>query len=317
MALNLSASKTVIAPREATILGWIWRDGTLRASPHRIAALATCQPPPNVTGLRSFIGAYKVLGRVLPGCSQIISPLDAVTAGKESKDKIQWTDDLLSHFENAQKNLSSNQTITLPKSTDQLWIVTDDALRSGGLGATLYINCKNKLYLAGFFSAKLRNNQHTWLPCEIEALSISAAVKHFSPYIVQSDVNTCVLTDSKPCVQAFEKMCRGEFSSSPRVSTFLSTVSRFQVSLRHISGAAILPTDFSSRNVPACDNPSCQICSFVNFTAQSVVQRITTDDIVEGRAKMPFSTRTSWLAIQSDCQDLRRTHAHLLQGTIP
>jgi hypothetical protein len=171
---------------------------------------------------------------------QIISPLDAATAGKESRDKIQWTDDFFSHFENAQKNLSSNQTITLSRSTDQLWVVTDGALRSGGLGATLYINHKNKLYLAGIFIAKLRKNQHTWLLCEIEALSISAAVKHFSPYMIQSDVNTCVLTDSKPCVQAFENMCRGEFSASPHVSTFLSTVNRFHVSLSHISGASIL-----------------------------------------------------------------------------
>lgn len=108
-----------------------------------------------------------------------------------------------------------------------MWIVTDGALRSGGLGATLYIKRNDKIYLSGFFSAKLRANQHTWLPCEVEALSISAAVKHFSPYIVQSSLNACVLNDSKPCVQAFEKMCRGEFSTSPRVSTFLSTVTRF------------------------------------------------------------------------------------------
>lgn len=32
---------------------------------------------------------------------------------------------------------------------------------------------------------------------------------------------------------------------------------------------------------------------------------------------MPFTTRTSWLAIQQNCPDLRRTHAHLLQGTRP
>lgn len=32
---------------------------------------------------------------------------------------------------------------------------------------------------------------------------------------------------------------------------------------------------------------------------------------------MPFTTRTLWLAIQQDCSDLRRTHAHLLQGTRP
>ncbi len=36
------------------------------------------------------------------------------------------------------------------------------------------------------FSAKLRKHQVTWLPCEIEALGIAAAIKYFSPYIVQS-----------------------------------------------------------------------------------------------------------------------------------
>ena len=87
-------------------------------------------------------------------------------------------------------------------------------------------------------------------------------------------------------MQAFEKMCRGDFYSSQRVSTFFSTVSRFQVSLCHVSGAAILPTDFSSRNVPT----SCQLCTFVNPNAQSVVQRLTTEDIEDGRAKIPFTT---------------------------
>ena len=129
----------------------------------------------------------------------------------------------------------------------------------------MYINRKNKLQLSGYFSAKLRGNQHTWLPCEIEALSISTAIKHFSPYIVQSSSNACILTDSKPCAQAFEKMCRGEFSSSPRVSLFLSSASRYQVSVRHVSGAAILPTDFASRNAPECNNNirCCQIMFYI------------------------------------------------------
>ncbi|KAJ8349610.1 hypothetical protein SKAU_G00247400 [Synaphobranchus kaupii] len=59
-------------------------------------------------------------------------------------------------------------------------------------------------------------------------------------------------------MQAFEKLCRGEFSASPRVSTFLSTASRFQVSVRHVAGAAILPSDYASRNPPECDDMACQ-----------------------------------------------------------
>ena len=68
--LRLSASKTVVTPLTTTILGWVWNQGTLSASPHRIAPLSSCSPPETVRGLRSFIGAYKVLGRVLPHCSQ-------------------------------------------------------------------------------------------------------------------------------------------------------------------------------------------------------------------------------------------------------
>ena len=72
--LRLAGPKTVISPSSTTILGWIWKQGTISASPHRIAVMTSCPPPETVRGLRSFIGAYKVIGRVLPGCSAISSP---------------------------------------------------------------------------------------------------------------------------------------------------------------------------------------------------------------------------------------------------
>ena len=141
-------------------------------------------------------------------------------------------------------------SISLPRPDDELWIITDGAVKTPGIGATLYVTRNNKLQLAGFFSAKPRGRQVTWLPCKIEALSIAAVTNHFSPYIFQSKTAACILTDSKPCVQPFEKLCRDEFSSSPRVATFLSIVTRYQASVRHVSGAAILPSDFASRNAP-------------------------------------------------------------------
>ena len=193
--LNLSRSKTVICPRSTTILGWIWSQGKITASPHRIAVLSTCSRPETVHGLRSFIGAYKVLGRVLRNCSQLISPLENVIAGLKSQEKLNWTDELCDHFAAAQKSLGTNRSITLPKPSDQLWIVTDGSVGKHGIGATLYVDRNDKLLLAGFFSAKLRKHQVTWLPCEIEALSIAAAVKHYSPYIIQSKLKVCLLTE--------------------------------------------------------------------------------------------------------------------------
>lgn len=129
---------------------------------------------------------------------------------------------------------------SLPRPDDQLWIITDGAVRSPGLAATLYVSHANMLWLAGLFSAKLHRDQPIWLPCEIETLSITAAAKHFSLYIIQSKTSACNLTNSKPRVQAFEKLCCDEFSSSSRVATFLLTVSMYQATLCHVAGAAVL-----------------------------------------------------------------------------
>ncbi|XP_060603736.1 uncharacterized protein LOC132756634 [Ruditapes philippinarum] len=315
--LKLKPTKTIICPRSTTILGWIWSQGKFSASPHRIASLSACPPLQTVHGLRSYIGAYKVLGRVLPGCSQLIAPLDNITAGGNSSDKIVWDEASLKHFQNTQSALNSNKSIVLPRPTDQLWIVTDGSVKKRGIGATLYVTRHGKLLLAGFFSAKLRKHQVTWLPCEIEALGIAAAVKHFSPYIIQSSQQTCVLTDSKPCVQAIDKLCRGEFSASPRVTSFLSVVSRYQVHVKHLAGSANVPSDFSSRNAPECENPTCQICTFIHITEDSVVRAINIEDVLNSKSRLPFTSRSAWKDIQSECPDLRRVHSHLLQGTRP
>ncbi len=315
--LCLSPSKTVVCPKSTTILGWVWSEGRIMASPHRIATLASCPPPTNVRAMRSFIGAYKVLSRVIPGCSGLLTRLDDSVAGRQSSDTLVWTDDLRHAFQVAQTGLKSAKTITLPRPSDQLWVVTDGAVKDHGLGATLYVTRDGKLHLAGFFSAKLRKRQMTWIPCEIEALCIASAVKHFSPFIIQSANTAVILTDSKPCVQAYDRLCRGEFSASVRVSTFLATASRFQVSVQHLAGSANLPSDFASRNAPSCDNSSCQICNFIAVTETSVVRSISVQDVLDGSAKLPFTTRSTWLPIQDECPDLRRTRAHLKQGTRP
>ena len=193
----------------------------------------------------------------------------------------------------------------------------DGSTKHNGLGATLYITRDGRTQLSGFFSANLRVRQLTWIPCEIEALAIAVAIKHFSPYIVQSQYKTIILTDSKPCVHAFEKLHRGEFSASPRVRTFLSTASRYQISMRHISGAANIQSDFSSRNAPVYTEMTCQICSFVREKEDATVRQIDLQEILQDNARLPFTSRHAWLGVQQKCSDLRRLHAHLRQGTHP
>ena len=113
------------------------------------------------------------------------------------------------------------------------------------------------------------------------------------------------------------KMIRGQFSTSSRVVTFMSTLSQFNVEVRHIKGIYNLPSDFHSRHPAECDSQSCQICKSVSKSDSVVARGTSVDKILAGQVPVPYANRASWRNLQMDCPDLRRVHAHLSQGTIP
>ena len=87
--------------------------------------------------------------------------------------------------------------------------------------------------------------------------------------------------------------------------------------MRHLNGSVNIPSDFESRNASECTEPRCQIYSFIIQLEDSVVRSVHVQDIIDNQTRLPFTTRSAWLAIQTDCPDLRRTHARLKQGTRP
>ena len=315
--LKLSARKTIIAPVSTEILGWTWCGGKLQASAHRISALAACPKPETVSAMRSYLGMYKYLCRVLKDHAVLLEPLEAVIAGKEKNVKIVWSDELVEAFVRSQEALKDNRAITIPVPSDTLWIVTDGSLRNKAVGATLYLVRDGATKLGGFFSGRVNKCQAGWLACEIEGVAIATALHHFAPLIRQSVHTPRVLTDSKPCVQACEKFARGEFSTSARLCTFLNAVGVYRAEVSHISGKFNITSDFASRNPVECTNPRCEICKFVDDLVDSVVAAVTLADIEAGKVRMPFTNPTAWLETQSECKDLRQVKFYLDLGSSP
>ena len=315
--LKLNGVKTVICPVETDILGWIWRNGTLSISSHKISALLSAEPPKTCSAMRSYLGAYKALSRCIPQYASLLSPLEESLKGLQGNQMIPWTDELHSFFSKAQEALRSPRVITVPTRSDRLVITTDGSPVNKGLGATLFADRNGKRLVAGFFSMKMKSHQEGWYPCEFEALAISAAIEHFAPYIRESRHAVQILTDNKPCVQAFDKLRKGEFSASARVSTFLSQLSSYNVSVHHIKGELNASSDYSSRNPSECYNKSCQICKFVEETAASAVRSLNVADVLSGNLRMPFTSTNAWKSAQQDSHDLRRAFAHLSHGTKP
>ena len=128
--LILLAHKTAITPKSTTVFGWIWLEGKLSASPHRVTKLSTYSWPTTVKTLQSFLGAYKFLARVIPNCSFFLSPLETLITGKTSQDDIEWTKEMNNIYCWGQQHLQNHKSITLPKPDDQLWLVTDGAVKT-------------------------------------------------------------------------------------------------------------------------------------------------------------------------------------------
>ena len=320
--LKLKAKKTHIAPKSAMILGWVWSSGSLQASSHKLSALSECEPPPTIKGLKSWIGAFRHLSRVVKDYGVLLMPLEGMVAGKNVKDaaanaRISWSDSQLAAFKKAQSALKSAKAITMPQASDVLHIVTDAAVQPTAIGSTLYVVRGEKTLLGGFFNAKLPTFQRRWLPCELEGVAIGLSLSHFGPYILQSDHRPVVITDSKPCVDAVKKLARGEFSASARLCTFLSAVSRFGATVKHIQGDLNVLSDYISRNPVPCTNERCQMCAFIKEKMESVVAAVSVSDIMEGQVKLPFTNKAAWIEIQSECHELRNVMKYLRNGTTP
>ena len=270
--LTLNPKKTVICPKKTVILGWNWSLGVITPNVHKSSDLASVNKPKTCTAMKSFVGTFRAISRCIAGYSSLLAPLEQSIKGLQGAQLIIWTPQLESYFLETQSALKSPRALTIPISSDKLVLTVDASPLNNGIGATLFILRDNKRLLVGFFIVKLKTHQIGWCPCELEALALTAGVIHFSPYARESLSPLQVLTDSKPCAQAYRRLCQGHFSAPARVYMFLACLSSSKVIVCHIAGKANHSSDFSSRNPQQCCNNSCEICKFVHKTAQSVVK---------------------------------------------
>ena len=96
-------------------------------------------------------------------------------------------------------------------------------------------------------------------------------------------------------------MLVGRFSTSPRISTLLSTLAGLPVRLQHSPGSNQLLTDQSSRNPPDPCTGKCEICLFNKTEADRIdkVYTLNTDDdnkdILDDMSATPYLQLRTWL----------------------
>ena len=261
--LKISASKTVLFPKQVDILSWVWNQGGfLSPSPHRKQALADVHPEhiKTIKDLQSWIGLYKTFLDCTPNLTSILDPFDTITGGEDSKDAVTWTPELTKRFHKAQLHIDNMTNIYLPQAEDQLIITCDRARTPPAVGMILQARTPSgQIKTVRFYSVKLKPHVTKWFPCEIEASAVGTAIEAFYDYIKQSNKPVIICPDSKTVIDAANKIAKGHFSLSYDIQ---------HVSRKSGQNAAGV---FQSRSATECSADLCQICNYVNQHIDTVI----------------------------------------------
>ena len=301
-------SKVVIAPKKTVVFGWQLEDGLWTPQDHVVSSLAKVELPTTIKQMRSYLGAVKQLSSCLPSYGIILSPFEKLVAAKASAERIIWTEDLRKSFNEVKAAIANPQGIHYPLKTDRLQISSDFSKQHGAVGGHMTIirevNGEEVILLGGHFSATLTKDQCEWLSCEGEAKAAQLVAQHFEHFIRENPNTTTLLCDNMPTVRAWKKMQQGQFSSSPRISTFLSALSSMPIRMEHRPGSSLEITDHASRHAsPPCGG-HCAICKFIEqeVTQGNNCDKLTSTTFTAYRRRDSLNQTNASDVIERNCQ---------------
>ena len=326
--LKIAPEKAFIFPKSVDVLGWVWtRGGFLKPSSHRTSSLlnTTTEDIKKVRDMRSWVGLYKTLHIVTPKISEVLAPFETATAGKDTKESFEWTHELEQRFREAKNAISSMKTLYLPSPKDQLMLVPDASKggRNGeghpGIGHILYAVKDGTKLPVRVHSAKLKDSSKRWSPCELEALACAAAIEKEFDIIRESTKPLIVCPDSKPVHEAVNLIKKGNFSTSSRMSSFLTNLNRIPLLSSHISGKAKLNpvADHQSRFPSECSSALCSICKFVDETIAAVLEPEAKNCSLLTSQTDGFANKVAWRESQMQNQACQLARHFLTTGKPP
>ena len=95
---TFKASKTIICPLKVNILGKVWKKGCVFPSEHLQSTLSKAPLPTTMKQMRSFLGGCKQMKDNISNYTDLFKPLEKVTGGRKSTERIVWDKNLRTAF---------------------------------------------------------------------------------------------------------------------------------------------------------------------------------------------------------------------------
>ena len=221
--LSLKASKCKIGATTIDFLGHRVSGDNVEILPERVASITSINPPTDVRGLRSFLGATNFARGFLPDYGRLTRPLlELLKKGK----KFEWTKTCQTHFDRIKTLMTTAPILTHFDPSKRVVLATDAS--ATGMGAVLLVEKGGKLQPVEYLSKAFSPRESRWSTYEQEAFAFVHAMKKWEHYLIGLPKFE-VWTDHRN-LSFLEK------SASAKVTRWRLSVQEFNFVVRHISG---------------------------------------------------------------------------------
>ena len=238
--VTLNPNKCEFSKLELKFLGHIINKQGVKADPAKTQAILDMQPPKNVSEARRFIGMTNQLAKFIPCSAELMKPLTALLSSKHS---FQWGPSQSEAFDKLKEILTKPSILTLYDPMADTKVSADAS--SFGLGAVILQRSETKQPWkpVAYASRTMTSTETHYAQIEKEALALTWACKRFSMYLLGRSF--LLETDHKPLISLLST--KNLENLPPRILRFRLRMMRYNFSIVHVPGKALITADALSR----------------------------------------------------------------------
>ena len=227
----INPAKCVFGVDHLEFLGHQVDSQGIRPLEEKVQVIHDFPQPTTQHKLHEFLGLINFYHRFIPGCTDLLHPLNALLSSSNNGPKsLPWSDEAIAAFTAAKEALAKATLLSHPKPEAPTNIVTDAS--DIAIGAVLQQQIENQWCPIAYFSRKLKPAETRYSTFDHELLAIYLAIKHFHHFVEGRTFH--VLTDHKPLVFA---LSTHSDTYTPRQICHLNYISQFTNDIHHIKGA--------------------------------------------------------------------------------
>lgn len=244
--LQINWKKSSFLQAETNYLGYVVGQGQIKVSDEKIVAIQRYPAPTNIKQVRAFLGLCGWFRRFIKDFADIAAPLhQLLRKGVE----FNWSSAADQAFKKMKEYLTSAPILRCPDFSKEFEIHCDASDIAVG-GALCQTSEDGETHVIAYTSHTLSPAQKNYSVTERECLALLHCVTTWAHYVYGSKFT--VITDHSSL-----KWLRGLANPAGRLSRWVTTLSQYQMEIRHRKGSThILPDVLSRVEIDAMDLPN-------------------------------------------------------------